>query len=168
MKRWSTHRSSAQSRLGGERVFAAPFFVADCVGIAQGRPARPAVNDILMLLHKTLNAGMIRRQLHALTHGPPEIGPAPPSRLQSVLAKAHAMPLSIVPQVIFGADAAHARGAFRRPSAPTPPRSQRNPVATDDPFQDDVASEVEDADARPASTAGLSILAQALAAYSQN
>jgi hypothetical protein len=78
------------------------------------------------------------------------------------------MPLSIVSHVIFGADAAHARGAFRRPSAPPAPRTPATPVATDDPFQDDVASQVEDADARPASTAGLSILAQALAAYSQN
>jgi len=76
------------------------------------------------------------------------------------------MPLSIVSQVIF--DAAHARGAFRRPSAPTPPRTPAAAVETDDSFQDDVSSEVEDADARPASTAGLSILAQALAAYSQN
>ena len=78
------------------------------------------------------------------------------------------MPLSIVSQVIFGADAAHARGAFRRPSTPTERRAAAAPAASDDPFQDDGSGEVEDADERPASTAGLSILAQALAAYSQN
>jgi hypothetical protein len=78
------------------------------------------------------------------------------------------MPLSVVSQVIFGADAAHARGAFRRPSAPTPLGAPAVPVETNDPFQDDVGAEAEDADGRPASTAGLSILAQALAAYSQN
>jgi hypothetical protein len=78
------------------------------------------------------------------------------------------MPLSIVSQVIFGADAAHARGAFRRPSPPPQRPTPAGPAATDAPLPEALQDDGEDGDERPASTAGLSILAHALAAYSQN
>ncbi|MGD1037679.1 MAG: hypothetical protein ABR878_10890 [Roseiarcus sp.] len=74
------------------------------------------------------------------------------------------MSLFVVSRVAYDADAAHARGEPKRPSANP---QQRKPA--DSPA---VARQVLEADASEgeyaASTAGLSILAQALAAYSQN
>ncbi len=76
------------------------------------------------------------------------------------------MPLSIVARIGFDADAAHTRGEPKRPSANPQQRKPADPPP--------VASQVleaaagEDADDGAASTAGLSILAQALAAYSRN
>jgi len=76
------------------------------------------------------------------------------------------MPLSVVSRVAFDANVAHTRGDSKRPSA-----SPRRSKPADPP---PVASQVLEADASDgdadgaASTAGLSILAQALAAYSEN
>ena len=78
------------------------------------------------------------------------------------------MPLSIVSRVAFDADIAHTRGEPKRPSAnprqskPTDPPPVASQVLEAD------ASDGEDAGDGAASTAGLSILAQALAAYSEN
>jgi hypothetical protein len=74
------------------------------------------------------------------------------------------MPLSVVSRVAFDANVAHTRGDSKRPSA-----GPRRSKPADPP---PVASQVLEADASDgegaASTAGLSILAQALAAYSEN
>ena len=78
------------------------------------------------------------------------------------------MPLSIVSSVVFGADAANSRGAFRRRSAVPPPRIVASAPPADDPFEDAPAEEFDEAEESPPSKAGLSILAQALAAYGEN
>lgn len=75
------------------------------------------------------------------------------------------MPLAMVTQVVFGADAAHTRGALRRPTAPAHSRKPVDTPASPAPLED-MEADADEADA-PRSTAGLSILAQALAAYSQ-
>ncbi|MGO9772131.1 MAG: hypothetical protein ACLPSW_21805 [Roseiarcus sp.] len=77
------------------------------------------------------------------------------------------MPLSIVARTGFDADAAHARGEPKRRVAVAQPREPEAP-APGAVEALDAASEDDDADGRVPSTAGLSILAQALAAYSQN
>jgi hypothetical protein len=73
------------------------------------------------------------------------------------------MPLSTIERVGFDADVTHLRGDFKRPVAPKKRKT---------------AAPTSDAEAEPGgflvvsegtpSTAGLSILAQALAAYSEN
>ena len=78
------------------------------------------------------------------------------------------MPLAIVSQVSFVADAANARGAARRRSAILPPRKAVLQPPVDVSAEEAPAEDITDADDEPVSTAGLSILAQALAAYSQN
>ena len=79
------------------------------------------------------------------------------------------MPLAIVSQVAFGADSANSRGAARRRSTVLPPRQAVLQSPVNLPIEEEApAEEINDADDEPASTAGLSILAQALAAYSQN
>lgn len=78
------------------------------------------------------------------------------------------MPLAIVSQVAFGADSANSRGAARRRSAVLPPRQAVLQPSVDVPIEEAPAQDINDVDDEPASTAGLSILAQALAAYSQN
>lgn len=79
------------------------------------------------------------------------------------------MPLAIVSHVAFGADSANSRGAARRRSAVPAPRKAMYTPPADDPIEDTPAVDIDDdADDTPTSTAGLSILAQALAAYSQN
>jgi hypothetical protein len=109
---------------------------------------------------------MIRRQFDALTKWAEVEGSAPPSRPQSVQAKAHAMPLSIVARVGFDADAAHTRGEPRRRVAVGRPLDPERPASDASEFAD-AAGDEEQPDSRVPSTAGLSILAQALAAYSQ-
>jgi hypothetical protein len=76
------------------------------------------------------------------------------------------MPLSIVARIGF--DAAHTRGEPKRPSANPRPRKPADPppVASQEP--EAAGGEDQDADDGAASTAGQSILAQALAAYSRN
>ncbi len=78
------------------------------------------------------------------------------------------MPLSIVSRVGFDANVAHTKSDPKRTSA-NPRRSKPADAA---PVADEVletdASDGEDAGDGAASTAGLSILAQALAAYSEN
>jgi hypothetical protein len=82
------------------------------------------------------------------------------------------MPLSIVSQVVFGADAVHSRGALRRRSLATPLHEASSVEAAEEATEDSLEAPQFDEDDRsdgfPSSTAGLSILAQALAAYSQN
>ena len=74
------------------------------------------------------------------------------------------MSLFVVSRVAYDADAAHARGEPKRPPTnPQPPKPADSPAFAGQILEAD-ASDGEDA----ASTAGLSILAQALAAYSQN
>ncbi|MGD0642270.1 MAG: hypothetical protein ABSC22_16105 [Roseiarcus sp.] len=74
------------------------------------------------------------------------------------------MPFSIVSRVAFNSDAARARGEPKRPSAtPQQSKSADAPAFTGQDLEAD-PSDGEDV----GSTAGLSILAQALAAYSQN
>jgi hypothetical protein len=109
---------------------------------------------------------MIRRQSDALTKWAVLDWSAPPSGPQSVQAKAHAMPPSIVARVGFDADAAHTRGDLKRWVAVAQPRDPERPTPGASEVLD-AANEDDDADGRVPSTAGLSILAQALAAYSQ-
>jgi hypothetical protein len=78
------------------------------------------------------------------------------------------MPLAIVSHVVFGADAANSRGAFRRRSAVPPLRKATISRPAGDPIEERPSGEADDSDEFPSSSAGLSILAQALAAYSQN
>ncbi len=75
------------------------------------------------------------------------------------------MPLSIVARVAFDADATHTRGKPKRPAAPPPQRKPAGPAPVDSQVLEADASDGENDGA--GSTAGLSILAQALAAYSQ-
>jgi hypothetical protein len=73
------------------------------------------------------------------------------------------MPLSTVERVGFDADVTHLRGDFKRPAAPQKRRpAAPNPEAEAEPGGFLVVSE------GAPSSAGLSILAQALAAYSEN
>jgi len=78
------------------------------------------------------------------------------------------MPLSIVSSVVFGADSANSRGAQRRRSAIPQPKAADLQPAFDDALEETLSGAVDDADEAQSSTAGLWILAQALAAYSQN
>jgi hypothetical protein len=73
------------------------------------------------------------------------------------------MPLSLVSNVALGAETPNPRSAMRRRPPARQPSADASPIA-DDPFAN--APEFEDDDAP--SSASLSILAQALAAYSQN
>jgi hypothetical protein len=73
------------------------------------------------------------------------------------------MPFSIVSRVAYNADAVHTRGDLKRPSANRPRKPAGSPPSTSQDLEGD-ASDGEES----FSTAGLSILAQALAAYSQN
>jgi len=75
------------------------------------------------------------------------------------------MPLPIVSPVAYDADAARVRGELKRPSAGSS-RKPANSPARGRQELDIGGSEGEEAGG--VSTAGLSILAQALAAYSQN
>jgi len=78
------------------------------------------------------------------------------------------MPLSIVSRIGFDANVAHTKGDPRRPSAkPQPLKPADPPPVTSEVVEAD-ASDGEDAGDGAASTAGLSILAQELAAYSEN
>jgi len=73
------------------------------------------------------------------------------------------MPLSTVLRVGFDADVTHLRGDLKRPPAP------RKRKITDPAVEAEVgASGFHIVDEDAPSTAGLSILAQALAAYSEN
>ena len=74
------------------------------------------------------------------------------------------MPLSVVSRVPFEADAARAKGELKRPYAS---RRQRQPDELPASTRQDLEADASDAQ-EPVSTAGSSILAQALAAYSQN
>lgn len=78
------------------------------------------------------------------------------------------MPLAIVSQVAFGADSANSRGAARRRSAVLPPRQAVLQPSIDFPIEEAPVENIDNAGDEPVSTAGLSILAQALAAYGQN
>jgi len=78
------------------------------------------------------------------------------------------MPLSIVARIGFDADAAHTRGEPRRPSVNPRQRTPADPSPTASQLLEAAADEGEDADDFAASSAGLSILAQALAAYGRN
>ena len=73
------------------------------------------------------------------------------------------MPLSTVERVGFDADVTHLRGDFKRP---TPP--QKRKTAAPAPDAEAEASAFHVVNEGAPSTAGLSILAQALAAYSEN
>ena len=73
------------------------------------------------------------------------------------------MPLSTVSRVGFDADVTHLRGDLKRPPAP-PKRKAADPTAEAEVEASGFLVVSEDAP----STAGLSILAQALAAYSEN
>jgi hypothetical protein len=74
------------------------------------------------------------------------------------------MPLSLVSNVALGAETPNPRTAMRRRPPARQPSAHASSIA-DDPFAN--APEFEDDDA-PSSSTSLSILAQALAAYSQN
>jgi len=74
------------------------------------------------------------------------------------------MPLSVVSRVPFEADAARVKGELKRPYAN---RRQRQPDELPASTRQELDGDPSDVQ-EPASTAGLSILAQALAAYSQN
>jgi hypothetical protein len=74
------------------------------------------------------------------------------------------MPLSTVSRIGFDADVAHLRGEFKRP---TPPQKRRNAELTTSEAESEVGAFLIVSEGAP-STAGLSILAQALAAYSEN
>jgi hypothetical protein len=74
------------------------------------------------------------------------------------------MPLFVVSRVAFESDAARVRGDPKRPSAN--PRRRQSAEASASTRQD-LGADESDAE-EPVSTAGLSILAQALAAYSQS
>jgi hypothetical protein len=73
------------------------------------------------------------------------------------------MPLSTISRVGFDANVMHLRGELKRP-APQQKRKTAGPAADKEAESDGFATVSE---AAP-STAGLSILAQALAAYSEN
>jgi hypothetical protein len=73
------------------------------------------------------------------------------------------MPLSTVTRVGFDADVTHLRGDLKRPPAPQK-RKPADPAAEAEAEADGFLIVSEGAP----STAGLSILAQALAAYSEN
>ena len=73
------------------------------------------------------------------------------------------MPLSLVSNVALGAETPNPRSAMRRRPPARKPSADASAIA-DDPFAN--APEFEDDEAP--SSASLSILAQALAAYSQN
>ena len=74
------------------------------------------------------------------------------------------MSLSVVSRVAYDADAARSRGEPKRPSAnPQHGKAAESPGFTSQDLEAD-PSEAEES----VSTAGLSILAQALAAYSQS
>jgi hypothetical protein len=79
------------------------------------------------------------------------------------LAKAHPMPLSTISRVGFDPDVARTRGDAKRPAAPLK-RKPAPPAAEAEAEPDGFAVVSEGT----ASTAGLSILAQALAAYSES
>lgn len=72
------------------------------------------------------------------------------------------MPLSNVARVGFGADVVRTRGDLKRPAAP----QKRKPAAPSAEAEPESGSFLVVDEAAP-STAGLSILAQALAAYSE-
>lgn len=74
------------------------------------------------------------------------------------------MPFSIVYRVAFNTDAARARGDLKRPSANPQQDKRADPPSS---ISQDLEADMNDAE-DVVSTAGLSILAQALAAYSQN
>lgn len=74
------------------------------------------------------------------------------------------MPLSVVSNVTLNANSANSRGAARRRSPVPPPRTAAS-ASADDPF---VQAPEFERDEAPSSSASLSILAHALAAYSQN
>jgi hypothetical protein len=73
------------------------------------------------------------------------------------------MPLSTIARVGFDADVTHLRGDFKKPSAP---QKRRTPAPTSEVEAESGGFLVVNEGAP--STAGLSILAQALAAYSEN
>jgi hypothetical protein len=73
------------------------------------------------------------------------------------------MPLSTISRVGFDADVTHLRGDLKRPPAP-PKRKPSDPIAETEVESGGFLVVSEDTP----STAGLSILAQALAAYSEN
>jgi hypothetical protein len=73
------------------------------------------------------------------------------------------MPLSTIARVGFDANIAHTKNDFKRP---TPPRRRKS--APPDPGVETGPSGFHVIDEGAVSTAGLSILAQALAAYSEN
>jgi hypothetical protein len=76
------------------------------------------------------------------------------------------MPLAIVANVAYDADAARVKGEIKRPTAnPRPRRPTSSPAYGRQEL--DVAMSADD-EFGGVSTAGLAILAQALAAYSQN
>lgn len=76
------------------------------------------------------------------------------------------MSFSIVARIGFDADATHTRGERKRPAATPQRRKPADPAPVEDQVLEADANDGEDNGA--GSTAGLSILAQALAAYSQN
>jgi hypothetical protein len=73
------------------------------------------------------------------------------------------MPLSTIERVGFDADVTHLRGDFKRPAAP----QRRRTAARTSEAEAEPGGFVVISEATP-SSAGLSILAQALAAYSEN
>jgi hypothetical protein len=73
------------------------------------------------------------------------------------------MPLSTVERVGFDADVTHLRGDFKRPAAP---QKRKTPAPASDAEAEPGGFHVV-SEGTP-SSAGLSILAQALAAYSEN
>lgn len=79
------------------------------------------------------------------------------------------MPLSIVSRVGFDANIAHTKGDPKRPTAkPRPVKPADQPPVAGEVVQAEESGGGEDTRDSAASTAGLSILAQALAAYSEN
>ncbi len=73
------------------------------------------------------------------------------------------MPLSTIARVGFDADVTHLRGDFKRPAAP-----QKRKTADPSAEAEAEAGGFPVVSEGAPSTAGLSILAQALAAYSEN
>ena len=73
------------------------------------------------------------------------------------------MPLSTISRVGFDADVTHLRGDFKRPAAP----QKRKPAAPTSGAEAEPGGFHVVSEGAP-SSAGLSILAQALAAYSEN
>ena len=73
------------------------------------------------------------------------------------------MPLSTIERVGFDADVTHLRGDFKRPAAP----QKRKPAAPNSEAEAEPSGFLVVSEGAP-SSAGLSILAQALAAYSEN